>query len=137
VIRLAVANWLAYHDLPADRRPAPDPNVSGAFDFYTFGPEAPARARALTPEALDRWLLTANDALELLRAWDPRALHLRERASHRGLVVLLAGELYRRDHGTFPPTDEALVGPYLKELPDDGQGDVRAATADGALPVQE
>ena len=51
----------------------------------------------------------------------------KERANHRALVTLLAGELYRRDRGTYPPTDEALVGPYLKELPDDGSGDTRDA----------
>ena len=39
------------------------------------------------------------------------------------LVILLASQLYRRDHGTDPPSDEALVGPYLKELPDDGSGE--------------
>ena len=39
------------------------------------------------------------------------------------MVVLLASELYRRDHGGDPPSEEALVGPYLKELPDDGRGD--------------
>ena len=37
-------------------------------------------------------------------------------------MIMLAGELYRRDHGADPPSDEALVGPYLKELPDDGLG---------------
>ena len=73
----------------------------------------------------------------MLRGWDLRTVRLRERANHRALVVLLAGELYRRDHGTDPPSDEALVGPYLKELPDDGLGDVRRAKADGASPVQE
>ena len=44
VIRLAVANWLAYQDLPPDRRPAPDPNLSGPLEFYALGPEAPAGA---------------------------------------------------------------------------------------------
>ena len=53
-----------------DRRPAPDPDVSGPFDFYALGPEAPARARALSPAALDRWLDVDTDAQELLRSWD-------------------------------------------------------------------
>jgi hypothetical protein len=137
VMRLAIANWLAFHELPADRRPNPDMNVSGPFDFYAFGPEAPAKARALSPEALDRWLMTTSDARELLRAWDLRAVHLRERANHRALVVLLASQLYRRDHGTDPPSDEALVGPYLKELPDDGLGDAGEAKNGGGSAGQE
>src|SRR5262249_5085139 len=44
VIRLAIANWLAYDALPPDRRPAPDPSMSGPFVFHAFGPEAPANA---------------------------------------------------------------------------------------------
>ena len=58
----------------------------------------------------------------MLRSWDLqlRPLRLRERANHRALVVFLASELYHRDHGNDPPSDEALVGPYLESLPDDG-----------------
>jgi hypothetical protein len=134
VMRLVVANRLAYLDLPPDRRPAPDPGVSGPFELYALGPESPANARVLSPADLDRWLRTAIDAQELLRGWDSgmRSLRLRERANHRALVTLLAGELYRRDHGTNPPTDEALVGPYLKELPDDGLGDARDSSSQPA-----
>ena len=122
VLRLVLANWLAYEELPPDRRPDPDPKVSGSYEFYAFGPEAPAGSR-LSPEALARWLATTSDAPDLLRALDIRRNRFGERASHRALVVLLARELYRRDHGASSPSDEALVGPYLKELPDDGQGD--------------
>ena len=131
VMRLAIANRLAYDALPPERRPGPDPHVTGPLDFYALGPEAPAKARALSPAALDRWLTTATDAQELLRNGDLQGLRMRERANHRALVVLLAGELYRRDHGADPPSDEALVGPYLKELPDDGPGEAeRQATPD-------
>ena len=61
----------------------------------------------------------------MLRSWNLqlRPLRLRERANHRALVVLLASELYRRDHGNDPPSDEALVGPYLESLPDDDLGE--------------
>ena len=133
VLRLAIANRLACDDLPSDRRPARDPDVSGPFDLYAPGLEAPARARALSPAALDRWLQTSTDAQELLRSWDSivRPLRVRERANHRALVTMLADELYRRDHGAYPPTDEALVGPYLKKLPDDGSGDAGPQDAPG------
>jgi hypothetical protein len=122
VMALAFANWIAYEDLPRDRRPGPGPDVSGPIALYALGPEAPARARALAPAAFDRWLNTADEARELLGSWQlsGRPLGARERAGHRELVVLLASELYRRDHGTYPPSDEALVGTYLKSLPDEG-----------------
>jgi hypothetical protein len=41
-----------------------------------------------------------------------------EWANHGELLMLLATELYRRDHGTGPPAPEALVGPYLARLPE-------------------
>jgi hypothetical protein len=134
VLRLVIAQWLAYDDLPPLRRPAPDMNVSGPHDFYAFGPEAPAQARALSPAALDRWLNSTADAQELINRWDLRAFRVRERARHRALVILLASELYRRDHGKDPPSDEALVGSYLQDLPDDGLGDAgpQAGAADSA-----
>ena len=123
VIRLATANWLACYDLPPERRPKPDPRVPGFLRFYALGPDAPASARALSPEALDRWLVTAIDAGPLLAEWNLAGIRMREARSHRALVVQLASELYRRDHGSIPLWDEALVGPYLKELPPDGLDD--------------
>ncbi len=138
LIRLAFANWLAYYELPPDRRPKPEPDLSGSFDFYAFGPEAPANARALAPAALERWLDTSPEAMSVLREVDRlRTLRDQDRADHRELLVLLATELYRRDHGKDPPSPRALVGPYLQSLPDDGsdesQGEPSRA-ADG--PVQ-
>ena len=127
VVRLAVANWLAYLDLPPDRRPKPNPNVA-KYEFYSFGPEAPAQARALSPEALDRWIDTTYDAPEILRGLDSKGMRIRERADHQAMVILLGTELYRRDHGTDPPSPEALVGPYLKRLPDLFSDDERNQT---------
>ena len=40
-------------------------------------------------------------------------------------------QLYRRDHGDDPPSDKALVGPYLESLPDDGLGDQDKAVGGG------
>jgi hypothetical protein len=134
VIRLAVANWLAYYEMPPNRRPAPDSQVSSPFDFYSFGPDAPATARALAREALDRWRNTTYDAYEILRSWDLRKLQARAQANHRALLILLATELYRRDHQSEPPSDEALVGPYLERLPDDGTDEPGRADAARAAP---
>jgi hypothetical protein len=36
---------------------------------------------------------------------------------------MLATEIYRRERGSLPTSDEALVGTYLKSLPDDGSAD--------------
>ena len=49
--------------------------------------------------------------------------HLNQRA-HRELVIMLATELFHRDRGALPPSEEALVGTYLTSLPDDGSADV-------------
>lgn len=124
VLRLTVANWLAYLDTPPDRRPAPAPDVVGRQVFYAFGPEAPATARTVSPKALDRWLQSSLYAQAVIASWNLNSIRIRERVNHRALVILLASELYRRDHKSEPPSDEAIIGPYLKELPDDGTGDL-------------
>jgi hypothetical protein len=138
LIRLAFANWLAFYDLPPDRRPKPEPDLSGSFDFYAFGPEAPANARALAPADLERWLETSPEAMAVLREVDRlRTLRDQERADHRALLVLLGSELYRRDHGADPPSPRALVGPYLQDLPDDGSDEAQGEPSRAAVgPVQ-
>ena len=117
VLRLVMANWLAYYALRPEDRPKLDLNTTSAIDFYSFGSEAPAKARVLSPEALGRWLDTTHDALVLLRMLALSKIRVDEWANHRDLLILLGTQLYRRDHGTDPPTPEALVGPYLKSLP--------------------
>ena len=121
VIRLAIANWLAYYDLPPDRRPEPDPSVSGPFDFYAFGPEAPANARTLSPEALDRWLRRAIDAQAIARrAGTSGRSAARERAEPPG-----AGGPAGERALSPRPRDRSAVRrgagrALLKDLPDDG-----------------
>jgi hypothetical protein len=138
VLRLAFANWIAYEELPADRRPSRVQTALMPFAFHAFGPEAPANARALSPEDLDRWLKTSFDAPAVLELWRiirsfgftgywPWTLGSKERSGHHELVISLARQLYRRERGKDPPSDEALVGPYLKSLPDDGATDAPGA----------
>ncbi len=118
VIKLLTANWLAYQDLPSQKRPQPDPKLT-AFDVYPLGPQAPANARALSPESLERWFESAHDAQQVLRDLEVSSVQTLERDNHAALLLLLATELYRRDHnGADPPGPEALVGPYLERLPD-------------------
>ena len=101
--------------------------------LYPVSPVAPAGARSLPPRELASWLVTTNDAkLRILvmnsyMPWSP-ANHLRDRKAHRELVIMLATEIYHRERGSLPPSDDALVGTYLKSLPDDGSVDLADET---------
>ena len=136
VLRLAFANWLAHVQQQnlAGRQPA----VRASFlvqkrttqlSFYALGQDAPVAARSISPEDLGRWLITTRDAKLLLFQWPWPAIRISEQREHRALVVLLAEELYRRERGSAPPSEEALVGTYLDRLPDDGSGDLDDGTA--------
>jgi hypothetical protein len=134
MLRLAFANWLAHAEEKDARRLTPAAvalfgrgNWRLSVDFYAVGADGPAAARRLTPRGLAESLLGALDARLLLRHW-PR-MHYTERRDHRALVVVLAGELYRRDRGRPPPSDRALVGPYLDHLPGDGSDELKDGTA--------
>jgi hypothetical protein len=105
LIRLVAANWLAWQEIPAGRRPKPDPNVS-VFDFYALGPKSPSGARAVSPAALGRWFDSAIDAPKILGFLDSSQTRAIEQTNHAELVMLLTTELYRRDHGADPPQTE-------------------------------
>ena len=78
----------------------------------------------MAPDELARWLLSTRDAQWALFGGRWWSIRLSEKRAHAGLVMLLADELYRREHGAPPPSDAALVGPYLRHLPDDGSDDL-------------
>jgi hypothetical protein len=145
VVRLLFANWLASVENEEPRKPA----VSAVFSvlkstnpmswgrtnvtLYAVGPLAPAGARALSPKQIASWLVATNDAkLRTIVAnaiqwpWSPD--RLRDRREHRDLVLMLAGEIYRREHGTPPGSEKALIGSYLKRLPDDGSDNLADET---------
>lgn len=147
IVRLVAANWLAYVDLPPARRPRPELTLTGPYEFFTFGPEAPAAARALSPAALDRWLHSSLEAKQRLDDWMGwwsfringkwmEHLSAKEKAAHKALVILLASRLYRRDHGSDPPSTEALVGPYLRDLPDTVDDGSEQAMPEAGKPLQ-
>jgi hypothetical protein len=138
VLRLVFANWLAQSELPIEQRPKPAVRVldQASFDkvylpLYAVGPQAPAGARARSPQDIGKWLVSTHDARSALG--QPLRTHvlLGERRTYRNIVILLASELYRRDHGDHPPSDEALVGKYLNRLPDDPSDD----WGDGTIPT--
>src|SRR5262249_30199109 len=152
VLRLLCANWLAHVETPEPRhrKPAvlvsfplrvstnPIRNVTTTVPLYPVSPVAPAGARSLLPQDLASWLVTTNDVkLRILvmnsyMPWSP-ANHLRDRQAHSALVIMLATEIYHRERGSLPPSEEALVGTYLKSLPDDGSADL----ADETMPTVE
>jgi len=154
VLRLLCANYLAH--VESRERPPRRPAVWAMFSYldssipitkrkigvplYPVSPEAPAGARALPPQEVAGWLVATLDAkLRLLRGYDEWLPPVRardgrtvaDRRAYRDLVIMLATEIYRRERGSLPPSEEALVGTYLKSLPDDGLADV----SDGPTPT--
>ena len=156
VLRLLCANYLAQLNTRRHqpRKPAvfaaltyltsTNPIAKGKFHLpvYPVGPEAPAGARALPPQDMADWLVRSLDArLRLLMGYDEWLPPVRprdwrtfaDRRAHRDLVIMLATEIFRRERGAPPPTEDALVGTYLQSLPDDGSAEL----ADGTTPTVE
>jgi len=140
ILRLAFANWLAHIEIPEERHRKPavralleNKSVNPGVYFYAAGPAAPASARALALQDLAEWLLTAPDARMLQGQWLWPSIGTQERRQHRALLILLAEELYHREHGQPPSSENDLVGTYLKHLPDDGSADL----ADGTMSIVE
>ncbi len=134
VVRLLCADWLAHVETPGQRMRPPAVLVllrgtkTVRVPLYPVSPDAPAGARALTPREVASWLLTARDAKRQLLSFNYRGeiwppIRLPGRREHRELVILLATEIYRRERGALPPSEEALVGTYLESLPEDGSAD--------------
>jgi hypothetical protein len=129
--RLLFANWLAQIDKPEGRR-APIA-ISKPTLIYAADPTAPPAARAVAPEnlsmAIDHTALarqmfrpagmTATTGTPMSRSpWERDGLLAREPRHRAALIVKLAAELFRREHNKAPTTAGALVGPYLRVLPE-------------------
>jgi hypothetical protein len=135
VVKLLCANWLANVETPKQRprKPAVRAFLAAlkpmSVALYPVSPDSPAGARALPPQELARWLVTTRDAkLRMLwqKPWPSDRLAYRR--ARRDLVIMLASEIYHRERGALPPSEEALVGTYLKSLPDDGSVDLADET---------
>jgi hypothetical protein len=143
VLRLLCANWLAHVEAQQPRRRNPavvtsfpllmssNPVKWGttSVPLYPISPATPAGTHALPPQEVASWLDATYDLkLRILvantsqRPWSPD--RLRDRRAHSDLVLMLATEIYRRERGSLPPSEKALVGTYLKSLPDDGSADL-------------
>ena len=135
VLRLLWANHLAHaeaRELPPSKpavRPVLTASSPVSVDLYPVSPLAPAGARALSPELIARWLVSTRDArlriLGAYRRWSNNRMppYRQYARAYREIVIMLATEIYRRERGTTPPSEGALVGTYLKALPDDGFAD--------------
>jgi hypothetical protein len=130
-IRLLFANWLAQAEglewqgrKPAVLATFRDATQTDRVPLYPVGPEAPAGARVLSPRELASWIVSAYDmkVVEMSKSWP--SVRRREQAGYRDLVIALARELYHRERGVLPPSEEALVGTYLESLPDDGSAEI-------------
>jgi hypothetical protein len=146
VLRLLCANHLAHLETRGRQPQKPavwavltyvtssNPITKGKIRIpaYPVVPEAPAGARALPPQGVAGWLVATVDArLRLIRQYDEWLSPARR--AYRDLVIMLATELYRRERGSLPSSDEALVGTYLQSLPDDGSAELD----DGTTPTIE
>jgi hypothetical protein len=135
-LRLIFANWLAHLEVPKLQGSRPAARAALSFGggtssvlLYPTGPEAPPAARAVPPLTLASWMVTTLDLRSFSWAGMWTQVHFQELRSYRQLVVSLAEELYKRDRGATPPSDEALVGTYLKALPEDGSAELDDGTA--------
>jgi hypothetical protein len=131
VVQLAYANWLAHvgekdpgRFKPAVRASFKVGRNAGSASFYPVPPEATTAARRISPKKLAEWLVGTLDAKLLLSQWPWPSIRGSEQREYRDLVVLLASELYQRERGSTPPSDEALVGLFLEQLPSDGSDDL-------------
>jgi hypothetical protein len=72
----------------------------------------------LPPEKIASWLVATRDVKLIMEEGDVMIMlrhHLCQRA-YRELAIMLATEVYHRERGALPPSEEALVGTYLKSL---------------------
>lgn len=124
VTRIFYSNWV--QNLPALKAGTggitllPISNWYRARALLTPAPGVKPTPGGLTGESLAAWHQSTLDAKRLLPDLETyfRALHLR--SSNQGtLIMRIAEQAYARDHaGANPPAPEALVGQYLRALPD-------------------
>jgi hypothetical protein len=101
--RLLMANWLAEVDKPPRLR-----SKLARFEppIYEPDPAAPAPSRVLPPGRLSGWLDSSMIAGRFFRAVGEYVAAIdRERSRQSRLVVHLADQLYRREHGGEGPPE--------------------------------
>jgi hypothetical protein len=126
VIRLLFANWLAQVDRPAGHRALLALPMSTW--IYADDPSAPPAARAVRPESLAEIIKRLQIGFLFIGEpghgkpkpppWEDQGELGRERRRRSALIVRLAAEIDRREHGAAPATAGALLESILKELPE-------------------
>jgi hypothetical protein len=113
--RYVLTNWLATAELTRAEREK---------RLMTIGPYrlflSPASSSAeISIASLEKWINSSYYVKESLKHWSGWNAQLgRDEVNRANLIVHLATVLYRRERGRPPETPEALVGPYLKALPE-------------------
>ncbi len=125
VLNLAFRNWIEYSKLATDARPKPvirvkvGPRLQGTpADFFPIEPQA----GGLPPMALARWYATTIDLRPKLATLGYyQGQHSQDLHAHASQVMMIAEELYSREHGDAPDSPQKLVGSgVLRRLPDFG-----------------
>ncbi len=145
VLRLVMANALAYCDRPRTQRPplanlAPPPKAGAppvkpsGLMLYIAEPSASSSLTALTPEQLKSWFDSTLYAEMLLINFTSvdQALK-RDESNFASLQVRLATELFAKEKGRYPDAAAELVGLYLPKLPESYQP---ADPTKESMPVQ-
>lgn len=95
------------------RRPPPGPPLPAANVFSGRGTPPTNR------DVIDYTRLLSSNLLGTSPMGRPITQHMRARNEKRLTAVSLAAQLYRADHGTWPPSIDALVPSYLSQAPRD------------------
>lgn len=132
VLRLLFANWLSHAEAPVGHRPKPALRLSfrswNSNWMLTLYETNLTVHKALPPAALANWFLSTYDAKPVFVNGDlGTSIGVRERSTHRAMIVGLAEELYRREQGRVAGSEEDLVGTCLASLPEIDDVDDRTA----------
>jgi hypothetical protein len=115
----------------AARKPVPAPAAAGAA-WFGARPVPPKRVPIDYARVLSSNLVGGTGTGRAIQ------LHMRMRSERRMSAVSLAAQLYRTDHGDWPPSLEALVPQYLPQVPRDavaaGDAPLRYLLVKGGLP---
>jgi hypothetical protein len=113
VTRLIIANWLSACDLPPAEREARKVKI-GKMTLFRPGP---GESSPVSLEAIAGWKASTRYVKELLDWFNFTDAMKRDELARAAILIHLAEQLYKREHGELPATVDALIGPYLPTIP--------------------